>query len=1578
MTDQELLAILAEKTPDELTEGEIHLLRQRLLESAELRDALLGQLQMDTYLATALARINFSPHDILLRAQGQDRSPYSIAAYIGIPLVIVALVAALFVFRDVINGRSRTPAVARGPKRLVDSTDPNSDARVQPQTSTANKPSGPTPQLQAIPAATGPVSNNKAVQPATVPADGDDPAQTPVAPPPVAAQPKTPWHQVLAQQENLPQFTEEAFRTFDVGRQLPRRTDLLPWFEAVPGHNHRIIETDTPRGRCAQLEGLARLKSPWTDDSALKLSLENYNKLQIHFFHGQEGVTLVYYEDQQYRWAAYATRRQPGKARPEQLALTATDDYRGQRSELRLGGPVEIRHRGGELIVSRGNIVLLAAPLSAAPEDVYFDGRVSFHGLELVRTQGDPQGLRSPPVVFETDRPADLAWATGNTDTARIEPQADGSIRLARENEKERVQCHTPLPYAGLCDVILELDEVTPGSSVFLGDDQGAIHQVLRFQLDRRTNQLAARVRGNDDAHEDQFEDFKERPSPLFYKHGYVRMLCGAGNFRCWLSSDGIHWGQVDAPSEGGPGNRRTLGLQLVANRPQAQLTLKRIVMRELNGLSGLAPQEVRSQAVAFPQARSLGQWLAEVSPLQPPGTDAAVWRRASAIRTLGAGAGRELAYPLLELLLDEAAAARLPIEQQLAALSDAMLLVTDLRDNGAMRVGLPSRYLQLARMAFDENGSPPWTAIQHAVMSVPLAAPLPQPLALEENLRWELIDTAARREPQEMLQLCRQLRFFHLPGRVPLIDWAESTARRTSPTGGGDAGLTRMKDGWRPPLVEEVSKETYSAMTDLQSLIDSQAWEDAAEAITLLPADTSAGVAPWPADKGLFVSLPTAVQLTLKREARLKETLETQFATLAELRISQAIAAGDAAAVELATVQFSGTQAAAEAHRWLGDRALVSGWFERAISEYDRALALSASLEAELAPRIRLAAALLGRDALSPPAESVRLGEISLTKEQFESLVAEMRGRTGTSLASASPFSGYSSDLLPPAALAAQTKARLDGNVGDKPQEEVVRRTNQFRVPWVDRQIATVLEGDILYVSNRFQLAAYNLASGQRLWQSPPPPGAMKPAQDWAMIAMRPLITATHIFVRQLYGSSPQLVCLNKQNGQIVWTAELTEREFLASDPLLVQGQLVALSVALAGEQEGMLGRSVFDPASGQLLEQRYLCRLRNSWGTHACCEVQALDDSLIAVLGGITLRVDSDGDVQWIRSQVVLPAEEEPRWILQLYQRPLVDGQRIYVAQPGVRAIDCLDARSGSRLWLAVLPDVIGISGLVGDKLIVRTEADLRALDSATGKTVWRHPAADLHSFQVCGPSAVLYARREPAQGTSALQTRFVWLDAATGNELGSTVIPQWTDADPRLGPIVPYKDRLWTFFGKGQHDPTRDLVELVPSGMAESPSPEPLAQDLWLRHVPVELAGATAKALPEWQILSGQVGDRTGLVPEAHGETNILGARCNPQWPIAVARQANFPPAGTARLRLRVGNDAGHHWKLEVRFGDQLVKAIDVTDEAFKDRWKTLEVDLSSLAGQSGTLVVSGIFVKGGGNQTVTFWKSAELLF
>ena len=99
-------------------------------------------------------------------------------------------------------------------------------------------------------------------------------------------------------------------------------------------------------------------------------------------------------------------------------------------------------------------------------------------------------------------------------------------------------------------------------------------------------------------------------------------------------------------------------------------------------------------------------------------------------------------------------------------------------------------------------------------------------------------------------------------------------------------------------------------------------------------------------------------------------------------------------------------------------------------------------------------------------------------------------------------------------------------------------------------------------------------------------PPGSMARAQDWGMIAMQPLVTGDRIFVRLLYSSNPLLVCLDKSTGKLLWTAENREREFLVSDPHLVQGQLVALGILIQQEQQGQLRWYQFDPQTGELLE--------------------------------------------------------------------------------------------------------------------------------------------------------------------------------------------------------------------------------------------------------------------------------------------------------------------------------------------------------------------------------------------------------
>jgi outer membrane protein assembly factor BamB len=631
--------------------------------------------------------------------------------------------------------------------------------------------------------------------------------------------------------------------------------------------------------------------------------------------------------------------------------------------------------------------------------------------------------------------------------------------------------------------------------------------------------------------------------------------------------------------------------------------------------------------------------------------------------------------------------------------------------------------------------------------------------------------------------------------------------------------------DKRRHPLVEDLSKEAYNVLAELKAAVDGRAWDDAARLVTSLAAEAAVGVAPYPSDEELLASLPVAIQLALKEHAELRQAIRDDFAELAALRINQAIRDGDTATVELATVQFAGCEAVAVAHRWLGDGAMVRGFFAQAIRDYERASLAAPSQADELAPRIRLAAAILGRDTGSFVTKPVTFGDESFAAAELEALIAEMRGRSGARQ------TGESRTVPPPSAYEAHFRSRLDGPVGDRPQEQVLRHVNQYQVPWTDRQIATVVENDILYVANRFQVAKYDLAEGQRIWQSQSPSAPMQRAQEWTMIPMKPLIHGERIFVRLLYSPNPLLSCFEKATGKLLWTAETKDREFLASDPVLIDGRLVALAISLHPDRHGILQWRAFDQQTGEVLQSRELVKLRNSWAARACCEITAVENGLVAVLGGVTIAVDTRGSIRWIRMHVTSPPDEDPRWVLQMYQPPISRDGRLYVTQPGVRTVNCLDAATGRELWSTVLPDVVGLVGVSRNSLTVRTERGIEALDAVDGGIRWRHAADHLYSFSLIDDERLLLAQRARTPGDmTRWQVRFAWLDAATGKAISSTSLSSLADSEPCLGPLVPFRDRLFVFFGRGQHEPTRDLVELVPNNKVSAPSRREDVANLW----------------------------------------------------------------------------------------------------------------------------------------------------
>jgi len=600
-------------------------------------------------------------------------------------------------------------------------------------------------------------------------------------------------------------------------------------------------------------------------------------------------------------------------------------------------------------------------------------------------------------------------------------------------------------------------------------------------------------------------------------------------------------------------------------------------------------------------------------------------------------------------------------------------------------------------------------------------------------------------------------------------------------------------------PFVEQFDRQTYDALAQLRAALESQAWTDAAGVITSVTTSLR-GIAPSPRDRDLLVSVPTAVQLVLDEHPSLRQTIESEFASLATLRVAQAVAAGDLDAVELASIQFAATSAAADAHRWLGDRALADGYFETALNHYRRAESINPAIQQALAPREALASAMLGRHPPSVPTGETQFGERSLSVEQFAALLAELRGRAkaNSSIADAEP------SVPPPARFTSHVRHRLE-------------------LPGHERSKTSVsVNENVMFASDGVRIAAYDLDRAERLWQTGASAGATSDTQLRALIPMRPLVFGDHVFTRLLSSSASQLACLDRQSGRVVWTSELREGETLASDPLLVREKLAVLTVQSLPNDNRLLRYRTIDPHTGEMLFQSDLITLTESWSACHCCEFAECDDGLVAMLGGLALSVNSQGRVRWLRKHPVSTSEEDGASIMRLCQPPLVIQERLFVVQPNAGALDCLEAATGRRVWHVPIAELVGIVGRAGNLVVVRTETDIRGLNQADGETRWRFSADHLFDFYLVNDERLLVASREPApRHSGSWQVRLTWLHPNDGQRTATTVVSDLSDTDPRLGALVPYKDRLFALFGRGTNAPTCDLIELVPAGDAEAVS-------------------------------------------------------------------------------------------------------------------------------------------------------------
>src|SRR5690606_35314450 len=107
---------------------------------------------------------------------------------------------------------------------------------------------GPIPHLNRIVISTSPTISD-ATAPSAAPAEFAVPE---------------PWN--VPQMDDPPSFASSSFDDFDTSKSLPQMPDMLRWFETLPYQQRRIGETHTRLGKCAEFDGVFRLRWPWREN----------------------------------------------------------------------------------------------------------------------------------------------------------------------------------------------------------------------------------------------------------------------------------------------------------------------------------------------------------------------------------------------------------------------------------------------------------------------------------------------------------------------------------------------------------------------------------------------------------------------------------------------------------------------------------------------------------------------------------------------------------------------------------------------------------------------------------------------------------------------------------------------------------------------------------------------------------------------------------------------------------------------------------------------------------------------------------------------------------------------------------------------------------------------------------------------------------------------------------------------------------------------------------------------------------------------------------------------------------------
>jgi outer membrane protein assembly factor BamB len=1240
-------------------------------------------------------------------------------------------------------------------------------------------------QQPDAPADVVPQSTAAEVPPSPPPPSAVDPVPAGPVPPPPAA---------VAANPPLPAASLRAvglFEPADAADATPDDTSLSRWFAAVDAVPLKLSVQPIEGKPCGRFDGLARLAKPLVNGAALRMASPDFTSVRIHVWSGRKGVTFDAFPTP-LRWVAHATTRGGAEPLPVGYVTLGFDDGRMIRTNPGVVHAVELRYADGMVTLARGDVRLVEAPLDGPPTDVFFEGTATFRDIALVAAAPIPP-LRTPAARPAADL-LDAArgqWTRAGDPSAGFTVHDDGAVTLTAIDNKQTSSAMLPLPVeSGLREIVVRLEGLMPGTGLVFGDAAGAPQSVLMFLANKN---LPGVVQVQRKPPADVSLESIEQPAAqsfVFVKDTlWLRIRHCGGVQRIDFSPDGTQWITYAEPQPA----FAALGVIAVPHPAARSITVAALQEAPLARLESLAPADLRAAAVGLPPQVPFAAWLAAADAAKPPISDAGAWRRACGLKALAGNASKDLAIDLLGLLFRESLDMEMPPPARRDLLDDILAIAPVVDDPaGAARIAALFDAFG-ARLAM--QGEPRcYTAIGHDQLTAPLRCGQPFTAFSEPLARRELLWLVCRGEWNTAGDFLDRLGFFGFtaqPRNTAFFAWAAACARS-----GSEAKPTLLAPEWRPPLFVTPSKESLSVAAELYAALDAEEFTDACRLIDAAATDGQVDFLQDRRDAAVSMSLPVAVATAMRDDPRLLDTMRQDRERIAGLRVLEATASG-ADAVETAAVQFHGTRAASQAQLWLGDRALSGGSFSAAMRHFTAALEAIPAADEQQRKRIQA-----GLD-----------------------LASQLRSVT------ASPAPAGRMPLA--AAVTATGQARLEGDVGFNPGALPPPLAQggvdwpPLAIDWVARQIAVLPLADRILVSNRFQLASHDPATGAVQWRAGLA-GDAAGAHDWHGQPMRPVADAARAYVRRLRKAGPAVAAINRADGTVAWELPSTPDRQFVSDPVPADLGTLAVCVARPVDDSFTLALVSLDAATGGVVREKPLVTLRGGWRAIGDCELAADAGLLYVTAGGGVIACDGDGRVRWVRREAWLPPAIDASWMLTAQAPPVVRDGRLHVVQPGVPGLVTLDAATGRLLWRFDDAAVSRIRGDAGGRLVVErigtvvaagssrpAYAELLGLDAATGGVAWRFGPADLLDASVVTDDEVLLAVREPVAGKATRVAVLVRLDPATGRETHRWPLAATEDPLPWLGPFVTSGGGLRVFFGRGAGEPTRDLMLLAPAG-------------------------------------------------------------------------------------------------------------------------------------------------------------------